>query len=180
MRPLNEIIIHCTATKADWATNKTSKEKVNEVRRWHKDKGWSDIGYHFLIDRDGTVIEGRPLDKVGAHVKGHNTGTIGISLFGGHGASADDNFYDNFTEDQERSLKKLISDLQDNHPSITKITGHNVYARKACPGFDVDIWLATENSNKQTDREPVLPQDHKPSPLQSLLQILQAIFASRR
>lgn len=159
MRPLNEIIIHCTATKADWATNKTSKEKVNEVRRWHKDKGWSDIGYHFLIDRDGTVIEGRPLDKVGAHVKGHNTGTIGISLFGGHGASADDNFYDNFTEDQERSLKKLISDLQDNHPSITKITGHNQWAPKACPGFSVPAWL---EGVRKIEAKPVVEPEEDP------------------
>lgn len=142
MRSLNEIIIHCTDTRPNWWADRTSAEKVAEVRRWHtEERGWSDIGYHFLIDRDGTVIEGRPLERVGAHVKNHNTGTIGISLFGGHGGSAGDQFLDNFTEDQERALRTLIYKLQDDYPSITKITGHNQYAPKACPTYSVPAWL---------------------------------------
>lgn len=142
MRPLNEIIIHCTDTRPYWWADRTSAEKVAEVRRWHtEERVWSDIGYHFLIDRDGTVIEGRPLEKIGAHVKGHNTGSIGISLFGGHGGSAGDQFLDNFTEDQQRSLMQLIHELQDNYPTITKVSGHNQYAAKACPTFSVPAWL---------------------------------------
>lgn len=142
MRPLNEIIIHCTDTRPNWWADRTSAEKVAEVRRWHtEERGWSDIGYHFLIDRDGTVVEGRPLERVGAHVKGHNTGTIGISLFGGHGGSAGDQFLDNFTEDQERALMQLIRQLQDNYPTITNVSGHNQYAAKACPTFSVPAWL---------------------------------------
>jgi hypothetical protein len=83
MRPLNKIIIHCTATRPNWWIGKSPQQKVNEIRRWHvEDRGWADIGYHYLIDRDGTVIEGRPLSKVGAHAKGHNTGSVGIALFG--------------------------------------------------------------------------------------------------
>jgi hypothetical protein len=65
---------------------KPTSEKVAEVRRWHvQDRGWKDIGYHFLIDRDGTVAKGRPVEQVGAHTMDHNVGSIGISLFGGHG-----------------------------------------------------------------------------------------------
>lgn len=142
MRSLNEIIIHCTDTRPNWWADRTSAEKVAEVRRWHtEERGWSDIGYHFLIDRDGTVVEGRPLETTGAHVKGHNTGTVGISLFGGHGGSAGDQFQDNFTEDQERALMQLIRQLQDNYPTITSISGHNQYAAKACPTFSVPAWL---------------------------------------
>lgn len=142
MRQLNEIIIHCTDTRPNWWADRTSAEKVAEVRRWHVEENhWSDVGYHFLIDRDGTVIEGRPLEKTGAHVKGHNTGTVGISLFGGHGGSASDQFQDNFTEDQERALMQLIRQLQDNYPTITSISGHNQYAAKACPTFSVPAWL---------------------------------------
>lgn len=142
MRSLNEIIIHCTDTRPNWWADRTSAEKVAEVRRWHvEERNWSDVGYHFLIDRDGTVVEGRPLEKTGAHVKGHNTGTVGISLFGGHGGSAGDQFLDNFTEDQERALMQLIRQLQDNYPTITNVSGHNQYAAKACPTFSVPAWL---------------------------------------
>ena len=142
MGQLNESIIHGTDTRPNWWADRTSAEKVAEVRRWHVEENhWSDVGYHFLIDRDGTVIEGRPLEKTGAHVKGHNAGTVGISLFGGHGGSASDQFQDNFTEDQERALMQLIRQLQDNYPTITSISGHNQYAAKACPTFSVPAWL---------------------------------------
>ena len=148
MRKINEIIIHCTATRPDWWTGTSAQVKTNEVRNWHTSKGWSDIGYHYLIDRDGTVVTGRPLDRTGAHVKGHNTGTVGISLFGGFGGSAGDSFADNFTEDQERALLDLIAKLKADYPSITKISGHNQYAAKACPCFSVPAWLKKAQSPK--------------------------------
>lgn len=148
MRKINEIIIHCTATRPDWWTGTSAQVKTNEVRNWHTSKGWSDIGYHYLIDRDGTVVTGRPLDRTGAHVKGHNTGTVGIALFGGFGGSAGDSFADNFTEDQERALLDLIAKLKADHPSITKISGHNQYAAKACPCFSVPAWLKKAQSPK--------------------------------
>ena len=142
MRQLNEIIIHATATPPNWWESKPTKAKVHEVRRWHvQDRGWADIGYHFLIDRDGTVADGRPLNRVGAHVKGHNTGTIGISLFGGQGGAATDTFYDHFTAAQEEALRHLLDKLQADHGKM-KITGHNQYAAKACPCFHVPTWLA--------------------------------------
>tara|TARA_R100000935_G_scaffold5325_1_gene12291 strand:+ start:41798 stop:42409 length:612 start_codon:yes stop_codon:yes gene_type:complete len=141
MRTLNEIIVHCTATQADWRDGQSTSAKVAEVKRWHLGNGWSDIGYHYLIDRDGTVATGRPLGTVGAHVSGRNTGTIGISLFGGHGSAASDTFADNFTPAQDAALRKLLADLMAKY-SIKKVTGHNEYAAKACPGFKVSTWLA--------------------------------------
>lgn len=142
MRPIHEIIIHCTDTWPDWWATRATSIKVAEVRRWHMTpppagRGWSDIGYHFLIDRDGTLAFGRPLQRVGSHVMGHNTGTIGISLFGGHGSSADDRFADHFTPAQRAELRALIADLRRQYPAITKLSGHNDYAAKACPGFRV-------------------------------------------
>ena len=88
MRPIDEIIVHCAATRPDWWKSKSLGQKIAEVRRWHTaappvGRGWSDAGYHFLIDRNGRVGPGRPLERIGAHVVGHNTGTIGICLFGG-------------------------------------------------------------------------------------------------
>lgn len=140
MRPLNEIIVHCTATRAEWMKDKPANAKVDAVKEWHLNRGWSDIGYHYLIDRDGTLATGRPLEKVGAHVKGHNTGSIGISLFGGHGSSENDAFSDNYTSQQEAALLKLLRDLREKYPSITTVSGHNQYAAKACPGFNVPRW----------------------------------------
>ena len=141
MRPLNEIIIHATATRADWRAGQATSDKVAEVRRWHVDeRGWRDIGYHYLIDRDGTVAEGRPVAQQGAHVRGRNTNSIGIALFGGHGGSEHDAFGDHYTPQQEAAVLKLIRDLRRKYPSIKTVSGHNQYAAKACPCFKVPTW----------------------------------------
>jgi hypothetical protein len=151
MRQINEIIVHCTDTPADWWKSKSTKAKVNEVRRWHtQQNGWNDIGYHYLIDRDGTVAKGREDSVTGAHVKGHNSDTIGISLFGGKSSTADDTFHDNFTALQNVALRKLINELQEKYGPGLKVSGHNEYANKACPGFRVRPWL-----NGRPDRQPV-------------------------
>jgi hypothetical protein len=153
MRPVNEIIIHCTDTRPDWMQGKPLSAKVAEIRRWHTDpqpkgRGWKDIGYHFLIDRDGTVATGRPIEQVGAHVQGHNTGTIGISLLGGHGGAADDRFEDHFTAAQEIALRDLLVKLKTEY-LISKVTGHNDYAAKACPCFRVSRWLTPAAAPKE-------------------------------
>ena len=78
MRPINEIIIHCSAT----AEGKDFK--AADIRRWHvQGNGWKDIGYHFVIDLDGTVEVGRPVAQQGAHCTNHNKTTIGICYVGG-------------------------------------------------------------------------------------------------
>jgi len=141
MRDITGIILHCTATHADWRNTSPTADKVAEVKRWHLARGWSDIGYHFLIDRDGTVAKGRPITRDGAHVAGHNAGTIGVSLFGGHGSSETDQFADNFTPAQDAALRALLADLRLTYGAVP-VTGHNEYAAKACPGFRVKDWLA--------------------------------------
>lgn len=143
MRKIDEIVVHCTATRPDWWATRTINQKVEEVRKWHMSppNNWNDIGYHFLIDRDGKVAAGRPVEEAGAHVKGHNATTIGISLFGGHGSNATDKFEDHFTPEQGASLRRLIDRLEVQYPTIKKVSGHNEYARKACPGFNVGNWL---------------------------------------
>jgi N-acetylmuramoyl-L-alanine amidase len=159
MRPVNEIIVHCTATQANWWHDRPTSAKVAEVRRWHvtPPRNWKNIGYHFLIDRDGTVAEGRPVEQVGAHVQGRNTGTIGISLFGGFGSSADDEFSDHFTIAQDRALRALIAELRLDYPAIKTVSGHNQYAAKACPGFSVPKWLAAVPVKPEPAKEPAKP-----------------------
>lgn len=166
MRPVNEIIVHCSATRPDWMAGHAMSDKVNEIRRWHvSDRKWSDIGYHYLIDRNGTVATGRPVEKIGAHVQGHNTGTIGVCLIGGHGSSETDQFSQHFTAHQDKALRHLLADLQHRY-KIRKVTGHNQYAAKACPGFNVPKWLG-QSAKPAPQPSPVTPvlapkPSHKP------------------
>lgn len=132
--------MQCAATRPEWMSGKPLAAKVSEIRAWHvRDNGWSDIGYHWIIDRDGAVAPGRPESTPGAHVAEHNTGSIGICLIGDHGSSASDEFRQHFAVAQERSLLKLIDDIK-TRAAIKRISGHNEYARKACPGFSVPKW----------------------------------------
>lgn len=137
--PVTEVIIHCAATRpTGWFAERPFDEQVNEIRRWHvEDRGWRDIGYHRVIGREGQLAIGRSLYEMGAHVRGHNRGTIGICLIGGHGAAADDDFYDHFTQAQDDTLRAYLKDLGQ-LTEIRKISGHSQYANKACPGFDAD------------------------------------------
>lgn len=149
MRHINEIDIHSTATRPDWWKSKSSKAKVAEIRRWHLARGWRDVGYHFLIDRDGTVVLGRPIEQIGAHIKGHNRETVAIALFGGYGGTENDAFEDNFTPEQDAALRELIAELKLDHP-IEKIAGHNEYAAKACPTFRVMRWYKGKSPARET------------------------------
>lgn len=140
--PVAEIIIHCAATRPDWMAGEPLRAKVDEIRRWHMSppNNWRDIGYHYVIDRDGLVARGRAETTVGAHVAGRNTGTIGVCLIGGHGSKPDDDFQQHFTVAQERALVALIADIR-TRADIRVISGHNQYSSKACPGFRVPDWL---------------------------------------
>lgn len=138
--PVTKIFIHCSATQPDWMEGKPLSSKIAEITRWHKKRGWGTIGYHHVIDRDGTVAEGRDESTPGAHVAGHNTGSIGVCLIGGHGSSENDSFSKNYTTEQEIALFNLIQDIK-TRASITQIRGHNEVAAKACPGFNVKRWL---------------------------------------
>jgi hypothetical protein len=144
-RYIDEIIIHCSATRPEWMMHAKSEDKVEELRRWHVEgNGWSDIGYALVIDRNGSVIKGRDLDKdgdvfddIGAHTRGKNKTSIGVCLIGGFGSRETDDFLENFTLAQQVSLVEELRDIVSEIPTITKISGHNQYAAKACPGFSV-------------------------------------------
>lgn len=137
--PVTEIILHCADTRPEWMAGHPLAEKVAEIRRWHvQQRGWRDIGYHWFIDRDGAVAPGRPEAEIGAHVEGHNRGTIGICLLGGYGARADDPFEKNFTSAQATEATRLLGEIKA-RATIQKVSGHNDYAAKVCPGFRVAL-----------------------------------------
>lgn len=130
MRPVNEIIIHCSATPEG------KDFTVKDIDRWHRERGWDGVGYHFVVLWDGTVQTGRPIEKTGAHTKGHNAETIGICYIGGLAADGK-TAKDTRTPEQKAALMELCKHLLSIYPSISKISGHNEYAAKACPSFDV-------------------------------------------
>lgn len=144
-REINAIVIHGAWTKTGVDVG------AKEIREWHLDRGFSDIGYHYVIRRDGTQEEGRPVEKPGAHVKGHNKDTIGICLVGGRDdegphTSGLDEFAKqevlwefNYTRAQINSLFALVDSLRDLYGQRVKVLGHRDFpgVTKRCPGFDV-------------------------------------------
>ena len=150
MRNFDTLIVHCSATPPSWMMGHDVKAKRDEIDRWHKDRGWKGIGYHYVIDRDGSIATGRHLNTTGAHVAGHNTGSVGICLIGGRWPDgrwglATDKFSQHFTPQQDKALRKLIADLQEKYPAIKTIKGHNDYTdQKGCPSFKVSEWLASD------------------------------------
>lgn len=133
---INGIVIHCSDTFHDMDT------RAADIRRWHLERGWSDIGYHFVICRDGTVEEGRQLSVKGAHARGYNHYT-GICMIGGK--SKDGRQACNFTVKQWAALKDLVQGLQmDAKIPDENVIGHNEVSDKACPVFDVRSWMGGE------------------------------------
>ena len=127
-RRINEIIVHCTATPEG------RDYTVADIRQMHKAQGWVDVGYHYLIYRDGSIHEGRNVDLVGAHCQGHNAQSIGVCYVGGV-ARDGKTPKDTRTQAQKDALIHLLMQLVCLYPDAT-IRGHRDFAAKACPSFD--------------------------------------------
>lgn len=127
-RKIDRIIIHCTATKEG------REVSVADIDAWHRARGFAGIGYHYVIHLDGSIENGRDVDKAGAHTAGYNAHSIGVCYVGG---LANDNKTpkDTRTEAQKAALLKLLQDLRAYYPVAT-IHGHREFANKACPCFD--------------------------------------------
>ena len=130
------IVIHCSATRA------IQDIGAKEIRSWHKAKGWRDIGYHFVIRRNGAVEKGRGVDEIGSHVQGYNAASVGICLVGGLN---NDTYAPeaNYTPAQWSALKTLVSSMLKKYPAA-KVLGHRDFPKvaKACPCFDAKPWAA--------------------------------------
>ena len=127
-RTITEIIVHCTATPEG------KDYTVDDIRRWHKEQGWSDIGYHYVIYRDGSIHEGRDVKYSGAHCTGHNANSIGVVYVGGVGKDGK-TAKDTRTKAQKRALLQVMRTLRAAYPSA-RIYGHRDFAKKDCPSFD--------------------------------------------
>lgn len=127
MRNINLVVIHCADTPADMDVGAT------EIRQWHIERGFNDIGYHYVIRRDGRCESGRPESVVGAHVQGHNQNSIGICLVGGKPDC-------NFTRQQWESLSRLVDYLTTRYPAAEVVGHRDLDSKKRCPCFDAKAW----------------------------------------
>jgi len=124
------VIVHCSDTPDYSKDALTYDYDVDDIRAWHLKRGWSDIGYHFVITRSGELQEGRALSRMGAHVKGENHDSLGICLIG----------KEDFLDEQF----KILGDLYAYILLRFKIDSDQWYChnqfdrRKTCPGFFYD------------------------------------------
>lgn len=152
MRKIDSIIIHCSATKVG------RDFSASDIGRWHRERGFDCIGYHYVIRLDGKIEKGRSVAVPGAHCMGWNAHSIGICYVGGLDANGQP--ADTRTNAQKRVLYQFIQDLQREYPSITLVMGHRDTSPdrngngvvepceyvKACPCFDVGEFLHTGRS----------------------------------
>lgn len=125
MNKIEYLVVHCADTPDDKAFF------AKDIHQWHLERGWSGIGYHRVIDRDGKIENGRPDYWQGAHVKGYNHCSLGVCLIGRK----------EFTRGQFSSLRALLNDWSNLYPDA-KIVGHTeLNPGKTCPNFDVQKWL---------------------------------------
>lgn len=129
MRNITKIIVHCSATPEG------RDYTVADIDRWHKQRGWQGIGYHYVVYRDGSVHPGRSVEQIGAHTSGHNANSIGVCYIGGLAADGKTP-KDTRTPAQRAALRDLVELLRAEYPNAT-IHGHREFANKACPSFDI-------------------------------------------
>ena len=177
MREIKYIVVHCSATPPSLDIG------ADEIRKWHtEERGWKDIGYHFVIRRDGSVEKGREIGRSGAHVRGYNANSIGVCYVGG--VSESGKAEDNRTADQSRVLFATVSSLKKRWPKA-EVLGHRDFpdVRKACPCFDVKQWYkdscntekkAQEANEKQEDQVKKEPEKTDPRSMtfKSILSII--------
>lgn len=129
------LVVHCSATRPSMDIG------AKEIRAWHKNQGWEDIGYHYVIRRNGKVEKGRNEAMIGAHVAAYNATSIGVCMVGGVNQADFTKAENNFTKEQFAALKELLTDLAKRYPGA-KVLGHRDFPRvaKACPSFDAIPW----------------------------------------
>ena len=144
------LIVHCSATPPSLDIGR------KEIDAWHRRHGWNGIGYHKVIRRDGTVEQGRPEDRHGAHCSGLNSVSLGICLVGGvteKKFGPEENWRlpeANFSDEQYDSLRTLLFKLLERYPGA-EVVPHNQFANKACPSFPLKQWWALQVAGRRPE-----------------------------
>jgi len=153
MRPINRIILHCTAT------SESRDFSAADIDRWHRERGWRGIGYHYVIRLDGSIEQGRPIEQIGAHVKGHNADSVGIVYVGGLTADGSQ-AKDTRTPAQKDAMFSLVARLCHEYSiPVNRVYGHREFSAKYCPSFDPEqfrrsLSLSLVQDVPQKDIEP--------------------------
>jgi len=150
MRPIDTIVVHCTATPEGRDVS------AAEIDKWHKARGWSGIGYHKVVRLDGTIENGRDPDNdgdveehIGAHVSGHNARSLAVVYAGG--LDKDGNPKDTRTPAQKDALLSVVEDwMLEFDLAPENVKGHYEFANKACPCFDMDQFRAELSAGTAT------------------------------
>ena len=137
--PVREAILHCAAIKTGQFVGKSAAHVHAEITRWHKLRGFKSFGYHGLFMPNGEFYPGRPYEQIGAHVSGHNAGTLGFLMIESREIARIGEFSDWFTTEQYLAVTVHLREID----GLWKVSGHNDYAPKLCPGFRVHTkdWL---------------------------------------
>ena len=127
-RNIDSIVVHHTASSVSTT--------FKQIYRWHTiENGWSDIGYHFVITEDGTIHEGRHINKSGAHCRGYNANSIGVCVTGNTNNTKPN-------QDQLHSLRALLDSLvEDFGIDFSKVFTHKEKGNTQCPGLYLHLWV---------------------------------------
>lgn len=135
----SEMMLHCLALSAAYiGRHKSAAEIFLDVEAWHLDRGFSEIGYHFLVMPSGTWMRGRSVERIGAGCIGKNRGVIHVAMVESAEITGITRFADWFTEQQRERVRMLAREHE-----VLRVSGHNDYAHRLCPGFHADdyVWL---------------------------------------
>ena len=131
-----KIVIHCSDSPQGRGDDAAT------IHRWHLERDFSGIGYHFVVLEDGTRQSGRPVYWQGAHCQGHNSNSIAICLIG----------QGEYTEEQYGALTELLRELLVDHPQAWVVGHYELDRRKGCPMFDVPQWLESRGFIQTKDK----------------------------
>lgn len=164
--PVRGIVMHYALTPRGWNAGWSGAQVRDEVRRWHRDRGWRDIGYHWVIAWNGSIAPGRAENVLGAHVGGGNSGTIGIMLVGGMG-TPEGAFLNHHSAAQQTAAVRLIREIMGRTGRVW-VKGHRDLGASLCPGYDAAAWWAAQSGSpapvETTRPMPAMPTLRLTSP----------------
>lgn len=141
--PVTEAMLHTFAVPTGWHEGRSAQDMLLAVRSWHMARGWRKEGYHRIVAPNGEMAIGRSLYEIGAGCRGHNRGVIHIAMCNVTEVTRIGKFEDFYTRSQRVAVRDYLVELEELNGAPIKVTGHNQYSSKLCPGFKVvsDEWL---------------------------------------